>query len=168
MGEGEELDYFNKWGDFKGREARSVIHNNGAWHKGVHVWLFNKKGELFLKKRPAGAEFYPEHWEDVGEHLKPEEEFGEAAARGLEEELGVKGASMEKLASAKMCFPERNCELVELWACSWDGAVKENKEEGFGGRFFSMKEIEQLVKERAKITPWLKELFYWHLKQGVE
>lgn len=161
----EQLDYFNKWGDFRGREARSVIHNNGAWHKGVHVWLFNNKGELYLKKRAKCKEFYPEYWEDIGEHLKPGESYEEGARRGLEEELGVKGVKLEKLAEAKMCFPDTNAELIELWKCVYNGAVRENRGESSGGRFFPLQEIQRLIKEREKITPWFKELFYWHLKE---
>lgn len=162
---GEELEFFDRYGFFKGREARSVIHNSGLWHKGVHVWVFNSMGGLFLKKRAKDKEFYPEHLEDVGEHLKPGESFEEAAQRGLEEELGIKGVKLEKLAEAKMCFPEKNCELIELWKCTFNGKIRENKEECFGGKFFSLGEIEEMIKEREKITPWFKELFYWYLKE---
>lgn len=168
MSEEEELEFFDRYGFFKGRASRGVVTNSGLWHKGVHVWVFNSKGELYLKKRVKRRGLYPEHWEDIGEHLKPGESFEEAARRGLEEELGVKGARLKRVAEAKMCFPEKNCELVELWKCEWDGKIRENKEESFGGRFYSFREIEEMIKEREMITPWFKELFYWYLKEGKE
>lgn len=165
MDEEEELEYFDRFGFLKGIAPCSIIHNSGLWHKSVHVWVFNAQGELFLKKRAKGKEFHPEHWEDVGEHLKPNESFEEAAKRGLAEELGIKGVKLEKLAEAKMCFPKKNCELIELWKCNYNGRIRENKGENFGGRFFSLKEIERMIKERKPLTPWLKELFYWFLKE---
>jgi len=161
----EQLDYFNKWGFLKGRNERSIIHNNGWWHKGVHVWLFNSNGELFLKKRTEEAEFFPLYWEDAGEHLKPDESFEEGAKRGLKEELGVSGVRLKKVAEAQMCYPENNCEIIELWECVFDGEVKVNREEGENGRFFPLSEIQGMIKEREKITPWFKDLFYWYLKE---
>lgn len=165
MEKDEELEFFDRFGFLKGKEKRSVIHNSGLWHKGVHVWVFNESGELFLKKRALDKKFFPGHWEDVGEHLKPGESYKEAAERGLREELGVNGVELKKLANAKMCFPEKNCGLIELWKCKFKGKIKENKKEGFNGGFFSIREIEGLFKERKKITPWFKELFYWYLKE---
>jgi len=161
----EQLEYFDRYGFFKGRETREFIHNNGLWHKGVHVWVFNSGGELFLKKRARKRKFYPGHWEDVGEHLKPGESFEEGAKRGLLEELGIRDVKLERVAEAKMCFPEKNCELVELWKCVYDGRIRENKKESTEGKFFSLEEIGEMIKEREKITPWFKELFYWYLKE---
>jgi len=161
----ETLDYFDRYGFFKGREDRSVIHNNGAWHKGVHVWLFNSEGEIFLKKRNSDRDTFPDYWEDVGEHLKPNEKFEGGAKRGLEEELGVKGVKLDRIAEAKMCYPKDNCELIELWKCVFDGRITENKEESSQGRFFSLDEIKEMIKERENLTPWFKDLFYWYLKE---
>ncbi len=164
----EELEYFDRYGFLKGRETRSVIHNRGAWHKGVHVWVFNPGGKIFLKQRAQGKDTYPGYWEDVGEHLKPGEEFEEGARRGLREELGIENIALEKMASAKMCYPETNCELIELWKCVYNGKIRENSEESSGGKFFSIEEVQEMLKEREKLTPWFKELFYWHLKEGMK
>ena len=162
----ELLAYYDSFGFYRGTAKRSYIHNAGLWHKGVHVWVFNPRGELFLKKRAKNREFYAEHWEDVGEHLKPNESFREAAIRGMKEELGIKEERIlrfEKVLETKMCYPEHNRELIELWFCIYDGPIKEN-EESFAGRFFSLEEINSMLKNRAKFTPWFKELFYWCMK----
>ena len=164
--ENEELEYFSSAGYYRGRAKRSYIHNVGLWHKGVHVWLFNSQGKLFLKKRAKYKEFYPEHWEDVGEHLKPNESYRQAALRGLKEELSVDEKQIkkfEKVLETKMVHADYDRELVELWFCVYDGPVKEN-EESFAGRFFSRKEINEMIKNREKFTPWFKELFYWCMK----
>ena len=164
----ETLDYFDRYGFFKGRETREVIHNNGAWHRGVHVWVFSTGGKIFLKKRAEGKDTFPGHWEDVGEHLKPGEGYEAGAKRGLEEELGIKSVVLEKMASDKMTFPENNSELIELWKCVYNGRIRENRGESTGGKFFSVGEIREMIKERGQITPWFKELFYWYLKEGKE
>lgn len=164
--EDELLEYFDSLGNFRGIAKRSYIHNVGLWHKGVHVWLFNSEGKLYLKKRAKSKLLYPEHWEDVGEHLKPNESFREAALRGLKEELNVDEKQIKKLEKVwetKMVYPSHNRELVELWFCIYDGPIKEN-EESFDGRFFTLEEINEMMKSRAKFTPWFKEAFYWCMK----
>ncbi|MEM0360133.1 MAG: NUDIX domain-containing protein [Candidatus Diapherotrites archaeon] len=165
MEQEEEIEYFSGYGAFKGKAPRSFIHTEGFWHKGVHVWVFNSSGKLFLKKRAENKEFYPLHWEDVGEHLKPNESFEQAAIRGLKEELGITGVRLEKIAETKNCYPEKNCEFSELWKCTYDGKISENKKESFDGRFFSIQEIKSMLKEREKFTPWFKEMFYNYLKE---
>jgi len=162
----EELPYYDSFGFYRGKAKRDYIHNTGLWHKGVHVWLFNSEGKIFLKKRASNKKIYPEQWEDVGEHLKPNESFKQAALRGLKEELGVDERqikSLKKVMETKMCHPKSNCELVELWYCFYDGPIKEN-EESFSGRFFSREEINEMLKNRKQVTPWFKELFYWCMK----
>jgi len=163
----EELEYFDSMGFFKGTAKREHIHNIGLWHKGVHVWLFNSKGQLFLKKRAKYKKLHPMHWEDVGEHLKPNEDFEKAAMRGLKEELGIDEKKIKRLYKVywtKMRFGNDH-ELIELWFCIYDGPIKEN-EESFGGRFFSIEEIKAMIKNREPFTPWFKELFYWCIKEG--
>lgn len=166
--ENEQLEYYNSAGFFKGLAERKVIHNDGFWHKGVHVWLFNRKGQLFLKKRSKYKKIHPLHWEDVGEHLKPNEGFKDAALRGLKEELGIdenKIKGLYKVLSQKMEFGTDR-EFIELWFCIYDGPIEESKE-SFSGRFFEKEEIKEMIRNRALITPWFKELFYWCLKEEI-
>ncbi|MCX8189677.1 MAG: NUDIX domain-containing protein [Candidatus Diapherotrites archaeon] len=164
----ELLEYYNSAGFFKGLADRKSIHNNGLWHKGVHVWLFNSKGQLFLKKRSKYKEMHPLHWEDVGEHLKPNEDFRSAALRGLKEELGVEEEKIKevyKVSSQRMEFGNDR-EFIELWFCIYDGPIIESKE-SFSGRFFEKEEIKEMIRKRSLITPWFKELFYWCLKEDI-
>ncbi|MEM4662452.1 MAG: NUDIX domain-containing protein [Candidatus Diapherotrites archaeon] len=164
--ENEELEYFDSAGFFKGFSNRKTIHENGFWHKGVHVWVFNSKGQLFLKKRSKYKKIHPLHWEDVGEHLKPNEDFKDAALRGLKEELNVDESKIKELYKVKSLKMEfgKDREFIELWFCVYDGPLQESKE-SFGGRFFEIEEIKNMLKNRSMITPWFKELFYWCLKE---
>lgn len=165
--EDEELEYFNSIGFFKGIAKRADIHNKGLWHKGVHVWLFNTSGKLFLKKRARYKSLHPLHWEDVGEHLKPNESFEQAAIRGLREELGIDEKNIIRLYKVRETRMEfgNDRELIELWFCIYDGPIEESKE-SFDGQFFSLDDIKTMMKNREPFTPWFKELFYWCIKEG--
>lgn len=75
-----------------GRASRAVVHAQGLRHRAVHVVLLNSKGEIFLQRRGPQKDTFPGVWDtSVGGHVLPGEEFDEAAARELAEELGIEG-----------------------------------------------------------------------------
>ena len=72
------------------QEMRSVVHQKGLQHRGVHVFLFNEQGEMLIQKRSADRANSPSLLDcSVSEHVKAGENYLEAAARGLKEEMGV-------------------------------------------------------------------------------
>ena len=34
-----------------GQETRSIVHQRGLWHRGVHVLLFTHEGKLLVQQR---------------------------------------------------------------------------------------------------------------------
>uniref|UniRef100_A0A7S3R9W5 Nudix hydrolase domain-containing protein n=1 Tax=Dunaliella tertiolecta TaxID=3047 RepID=A0A7S3R9W5_DUNTE len=74
----------------QGTQPRSVCHRDGLWHRAVYALLLNKKNELLIQKRSAQKKVSPGKWDlSAAEHLQPGETYLHAAARGLQEELGV-------------------------------------------------------------------------------
>ena len=70
---------------------RSLAHTTGAWHRTVHVCVWEADdGRLLLQRRAAAKAACPGAWDvSVAEHVQPGETCEAAALRGLEEELGL-------------------------------------------------------------------------------
>ncbi len=66
------------------------VHKSGAWHKAVHVWIVNLRGEILLQKRSEWMHLFPGAWDlSVGAHVSKGEMPLETAIRETKEELGI-------------------------------------------------------------------------------
>ena len=69
---------------------RSEVHGNNLRHRAVHVFIFNRQGELFLQKRSRWKDRHPLLWDSsAAGHVEAGEDYDGTAARELEEELGI-------------------------------------------------------------------------------
>ena len=99
----ELLDIVNDSDEVTGQAMRSVVHQQGLWHRGVHVFLFNEQGEMLIQKRSADRANSPSLWDcSVSEHVKAGESYLEAAMRGLKEEMGVEGIEISRRGKIQM------------------------------------------------------------------
>jgi len=74
---------------------RARVHREGLWHRAANVLLFRPDGALVLQRRAAGKDVCPGRWDlSAAEHLKPGEDFLDAARRGLVEELGIRDVEL--------------------------------------------------------------------------
>jgi len=66
------------------------VHGNNLRHRAVHIFIFNRAGELLLQKRSRWKDRHPELWDSsAAGHVSAGEEYDATAARELREELGV-------------------------------------------------------------------------------
>ncbi len=73
-----------------GTAARSEVHARKLRHRAVHVFLFNRQGELFVQKRAATKDSFPGCYDSSASgHLNSGEDYDPCAKRELEEELGL-------------------------------------------------------------------------------
>jgi isopentenyldiphosphate isomerase len=94
----EPFETFTFDGHPLGIRRRADVHRSGAWHRAANVLLFDDAGRLYLQRRAAGKDLWPDAWDvSVGEHLQPGETFLDAARRGLAEELGVTGVDLSAI-----------------------------------------------------------------------
>ncbi|CAM9746143.1 unnamed protein product [Discosporangium mesarthrocarpum] len=71
-------------------KQRSLVHTDGDWHRSVHIWLVNNKGELVLQRRSATKDTFPDMWDvSVGGHFTSGDTSIETAMKETEEELGL-------------------------------------------------------------------------------
>lgn len=73
-----------------GVKLRSEVHRDGDWHKGVHIWIINNKGDILLQRRCATKDSNP-NMLDISSagHLSAGDESLSGAIRELKEELNL-------------------------------------------------------------------------------
>jgi isopentenyldiphosphate isomerase len=101
-------------------ERRSEVHRKGLWHRAVHIFVWNRKGELLLQKRSAHKDVSPNTWDSsAAGHLNSGEEYDAAASREIMEELGFSTplARLEKFAACEAL----GWEFVWLYQTSHEG-----------------------------------------------
>ena len=87
----EYIDILDEHGIPTGKtKSRVEIHREGDWHRAVHVWILNDRGEVLIQKRSPTIDLFRDHWDiSVAGHVRSGEESRAAAVRELKEELGV-------------------------------------------------------------------------------
>ena len=71
-----------------GQATRAEVHREKLLHRAIHIFAFNRKGDLFLQKRSHLKDTHAGQWDSSASgHLDSGEDYAEAAVRELEEEL---------------------------------------------------------------------------------
>jgi 16S rRNA (adenine1518-N6/adenine1519-N6)-dimethyltransferase len=87
---GEIFDVVNERDEVTGTATRAEVHDQDLIHRAVHVFVFNKHGDLLLQKRSALKDRHPGVWDSsVSGHLDSGETYEAAAVRELAEEMGI-------------------------------------------------------------------------------
>jgi isopentenyl-diphosphate delta-isomerase type 1 len=142
-----------------GRTTRSRIHREQLRHRAVHIFLFSSRGELFLQKRAAQKDEFPGYYDSsAAGHVDPQESYADAAAREIEEELGIT-AALEKIAEFPACR-ENGWEFTVFYAAVSDDPVRINCAEIAEGGFYPVSAIaDWIVRDGEVFTPAFKTLF---------
>lgn len=164
MPEGKFVEVVDKNDKVTGKTKRSEVHKKVLLHRSVHIWVFDSKGRLFLQKRPKTMEYYPGFWDSsVGEHVEIGETYMQTALRGLKEELGVTGPKLKKV-KKKVIVDKACAEMISLFVTRFDEKITPDKKELDGGKFFTLKQIQELVK-KGKTTPFFNAFFKWYIDE---
>lgn len=89
--EKEYFDLLDEDGNKIGKtKLRSEVHRDGDWHKAVHIWIINDKGEILLQRRCATKDSNP-NMLDISSagHLSAGDDSLSGALRELKEELNI-------------------------------------------------------------------------------
>ena len=107
--------------------TRSQVHAENLIHRAIHVFVFNKHGDLYLQKRSLRKDMNPGVWDSsVSGHLDAGEDYLPAAIRELGEEIGIHDATAETLEQVLSVKPseETGWEHVRLFSTKHTGAVR--------------------------------------------
>ncbi|MBC8128549.1 MAG: ribosomal RNA small subunit methyltransferase A [Gloeobacteraceae cyanobacterium ES-bin-144] len=88
--DGEIFDVVDAEDQVTGTATRAEVHAQKLTHRAVHVFVFNKRGDLLLQKRSLLKDMCPGLWDSSASgHLDSGESYEAAAVRELEEEMGI-------------------------------------------------------------------------------
>jgi len=146
-------------------EDRRVVHSSTLWHRGVHVLVFNSKGELIAQLRSHSKDKYPSTYDcSLSGQVTYGENYEETATRELEEELGIGDVEIKLILHFRMPYGPKDYMVCKLFKCNYDGKIKPN-EEVSEIKFFEMGELKRIVNKNPEmLTPWFVEILKRHFK----
>ena len=81
----EYLDIYDEEQNYLGKETRDKVHQDALWHKTVHCWLYDSKGNIYFQIRSDENKFYT----TASGHVLAGETVKEAFGREIFEEIGI-------------------------------------------------------------------------------
>jgi 16S rRNA (adenine1518-N6/adenine1519-N6)-dimethyltransferase len=144
------FDVVDENDEVTGQEVRSKVHGEGLKHRAVHLFVFNRAGELYLQKRSSVKDVHPNCWDSsAAGHLDAAETYDAAAVRELEEELGISG-EVEAVAKISPCA-DTGWEFVQLYRVMHEGKrLRLSAREIDYGGFFPVGVVDEWVKRRPE------------------
>lgn len=140
----EELfDLVNENDEVIGEVRRAVANSDPSmFHRAVVIYVFNKKGELFLQKRSQTKDIEPGIWSvSASGHVARGDTYEQTAMRELEEELGIR--TTMKFIKKCVILSERETEINSVYQAIHEGPFVLPPDEVETGAFFSLKKIEE-------------------------
>ncbi len=132
------------------QRTRGEVHRLGLRHRAVHIFVFNRRGEVFLQRRSHLKDVSPLAWDSsAAGHLDSGESYAAAAVRELREELGIEAAATERVLKIPAGTGTDN-EFVELHQANHHGAVRWPPEEVQTGEWFASETVTAWVAERPQ------------------
>jgi isopentenyl-diphosphate delta-isomerase type 1 len=130
-----------------GTAPRSDVHARKLRHRAVHVFLFNRKGELFVQKRAATKDSFPRCYDSSASgHLNSGEDYDLCAKRELHEELGLDVPAHRFLKHFKIeACEDTGWEFVWAYSVVTDEQPKINLDELESGEFWTEQRCQSML-----------------------
>lgn len=152
-----------------GQASRAAVHREKSLHRAVHVFLFNRTGEIYLQQRSLLKDSHPGKWDSSASgHLDSGEDYAAAAGRELAEELMVNPDGELRRAGRIPAGPDTDWEFVEIFRADFrKGKIRTHGNEIAAGAFFPVEEIARWVEARPRdFATGFKTCFRWFLEKG--
>ena len=146
----EIWDIMNEKGVITGRTAvrgRTVL-KNGEYHLVVHIWVVSSKGNLLIRRRSERRRLMPGEWAATGGSAISGENSITAAARELNEELGIKAADGALKFAARL---RRRNSMLDVWFIKCDAdemGLRLQKDEVAEVKWVTPDELKNMIEER--------------------
>jgi isopentenyl-diphosphate Delta-isomerase len=165
----EIIQIYDKENKPIGCSSRTNAHKKGLWHRTIHIWIYNLKGEILIQKRSREKIFYPGKWDiSIAGHLSCKEKILDTAAREVREEIGLKikkeDLKFVKIKKIQEKFRNiKNKEFAHIYSLKIEKEIKNpklQKEEVQKIKFISIKKLKKELKEnKNKFVDYGKS--YW-------
>lgn len=147
-----------------GQETRTVVHQQGLWHRGVHVLLFDRRGRLLVQQRSGKKSQSPLALDcSVSEHVQAGEEYYKAAIRGLSEELGLEGVEIQPLVKFRMNYGPNDNEISMIYKGIVEpDQIRFDPEEIERVETYTLEELETLLEHKPRMfSYWFGQILLW-------
>lgn len=159
----ELLDVVDETDRVVHQATRRFVHDNYLIHRGVHVFVTNRSGELLLQRRSTKKRDYPGYWDiSVGGQVASGESYDQAASRELHEELGCHLGPLRSLGMYD-AFSERQREKRKVFRHDCSGPFTINRGEVDAIEWVNADELAERLR-MEKVTEGLCRSLelYWH------
>jgi 16S rRNA (adenine1518-N6/adenine1519-N6)-dimethyltransferase len=160
----ELFDVVNKNDQVIGQELRSIVHQRGLWHRGVHLLLFTHEEKLLVQQRSRNKSQSPLMYDcSVSEHVTAGEGYYEAALRGISEELGLTGIELTPLVKFEMNYGPNDNEISMIFkGIVQPKLVKFDPIEIERIKYFTLSELQTLMDtKKTKFSYWFGQILSW-------
>jgi 8-oxo-dGTP diphosphatase len=161
----EFFDIIDEKGNELGfRKERTIVHKDGYWHKGVHVWII-KGNKVLLQKRAPQKDSFPNCLDvGCGGHVTSGSSYDETAIKELKEELGIVVSKkdlifLENREHITRDPPRRfiNKEIINVYVLNFKGELGDltlQRDEVSKVKLFSIEELRTLLNKKPSLfTP---------------
>ena len=129
--------------------TRHTVHSQRLRHRAVHVFVFDRRGDLFLQKRSRWKDKHPGQWDSsAAGHVNAGDTYAATAPREVREELGVETQPQE-IAALAAC-ENTGWEFVRLFRAPHDGPFTLPPAEIESGAFFTPEQIARWIAARPQ------------------
>lgn len=148
----ELFDVVNENDEVVDQACRLEVHEKNLLHRAVHIFVFNKKKEVFIQQRSRLKDTHPGKWNSsAAGHLNTGEFYETAAIRELEEELGIQCETDDiQLITQLSPTQATGWEFVNLYLTRFDGALRYPCSEVHTGMWIGIEELSLWVAQRPE------------------
>ncbi len=153
MGSGDELvDHIDEDNRVIEVVTRARVRGENLLHRSVGIVVLNSAGEILIHRRAEDKDVWPGQWDmAAGGVVSAGESYESAAARELEEEVGITGAALRHVRDGRFHDDDVNA-LCRFFEARWDGPVRFNDGEVVEALWVSVDELRRRF-ERDVFVP---------------
>lgn len=147
------ITFVDKDDNIIGYGTKSEAKEQGIIHRVVRIYVVNSSGEILIQKRSAYVDI-PYCWDQsAAGHVDEGEDYDTAASRELQEEVGIAGVPLTKV--AKYYSEESDTNAVRkrfntLYTATYDGDVQMNPREVSEIKWIQPAELEQWMHDKPQ------------------
>lgn len=158
----ELVDVVNEQNEIIGKSSRGEAHRKGLIHRALSVLILNSKGHILLQKRSKNKSVHPLSWDlSTSEHVLAGESYENAGVRSVKEELGVEidvkivtKTTLQKRKHKNGKETIYDNEIVLMLIAMHEGPFVVDESEVSHVQFFSVEEVENMIKNGEDFTIW--------------
>jgi isopentenyl-diphosphate delta-isomerase type 1 len=148
-----QLPIVNDDDEVIGYLEKDKAYRQNAMLRSVQVFLFDSSKRLYVQKRASQKQRFPNTYcASAAGHVDLGESYGQAAARELEEELGIK-APLTFICKRKTPIDEIGFAMMAYYQATSDAPITLQEAEVDSGAFYTLDEIQHMIARGAPFTP---------------